>query len=44
MIEMKDLTIHDITRDMLLNFNHHQIITKKWIIFGIYDYRVDGIS
>lgn len=31
MIEMKDLTIHDITCDMLLNFNHHQIITKKWI-------------
>lgn len=44
MIEMKDLTIHDITRDMLLNFNHHQNNNKKVDNFGIYDYRVDGIS
>ena len=31
MIEVKDLTINDITPYMLLNFNHHQTITKKWI-------------
>ena len=32
MIEIKDLTIHDITPNMLLSFNHHQIITKEWVM------------
>lgn len=31
MIEIKDLSINDITPDMLLNFNHRQIITKEWV-------------
>ncbi len=31
MIEVKELTVNDITPDMLLGFNHHQTITKKWI-------------
>ena len=31
MIEVKDLTTNDISPDMLLNFNHHQIITEKWV-------------
>ena len=31
MIEVKDLTINDISSDMLLNFNHRQIITDKWV-------------
>ena len=31
MIKIKDLTIHDISPDMLFNFNHHQVITKKWV-------------
>lgn len=31
MIEVKDLTTNDISSDMLLNFNHHQIITEKWV-------------
>lgn len=31
MIEVKKLTVSDITPDLLLNFHHRQIITKKWI-------------
>jgi len=31
MVIIKDLTINDIYPDMLLNFNHHQVITKKWV-------------
>ena len=31
MIKIKNLTIHDIFPEMLLNFNHHQVIKKKWI-------------
>ena len=31
MIKIKELTINDIFADMLLNFNHHQVITKKWV-------------
>ncbi len=31
MIEVRDLTINDISSDILLNFNHHQVITKKWV-------------
>lgn len=31
MIEIKDLATNDISSDMLLNFNHHQIITEKWV-------------
>ncbi len=31
MIEIKDLTINDITPDMLLSFNHHELITKMWV-------------
>ncbi len=31
MIEVKDLTLSDISHDILLNFNHHQVITKKWV-------------
>ena len=31
MIEIKDLTINDISANTLLNFNHHQVITKKWV-------------
>ncbi len=31
MMEIKNLTIKDISSDMLLNFNHRQIITKKWV-------------
>ncbi len=34
MIEVKDLIIDDITPDILLNFNHHQIIRKKWVNCG----------
>ena len=30
-MEFKNLTISDITPDMLLKFNHSQIITKKWV-------------
>ena len=31
MIEIKDLATNDISSGMLLNFNHHQIITEKWV-------------
>ena len=31
MIKIKDLTINDITPDMLLNFSHHQVIKEKWV-------------
>ena len=31
MIEVKELTVNDITPDMLSSFNHHQTITKKWV-------------
>ena len=31
MIEIKELKTNDISSDMLLNFKHHQVITKKWI-------------
>ena len=31
MIEIKELTINDISIGILLNFNHHQVITKKWV-------------
>lgn len=31
MIEVKELTIRDISADILLDFNHHQLITKKWV-------------
>ena len=31
MIKIKSLTIDDIFPKMLLNFNHHQVIKKKWI-------------
>ena len=31
MVEIKKLSANDISSDMLLNFNHHQIITKKWV-------------
>ena len=31
MVEIKNLSTNDISSDMLLNFNHHQIITKKWV-------------
>jgi GNAT superfamily N-acetyltransferase len=31
MIKIKNLTVNDISPDMLLNFNHHQVITKKWV-------------
>lgn len=30
-MEIIDLTVNNITPDMLLDFNHHQIITKKWV-------------
>ena len=30
MIKIKDLTINDITPEMLLNFNYHQVIKEKW--------------
>ena len=30
-MQIKDLTTDDITLDMLLNFNHRQIITKQWV-------------
>lgn len=31
MIEITDLTVNHITPNMLLDFNHHQVITKKWV-------------
>lgn len=31
MIEVKELTANDISSGMLLNFTHHQMITKKWV-------------
>lgn len=31
MIKVKDLTTDNISSGMLLNFNHHQIITEKWV-------------
>ena len=31
MVEIKNISANDISSDMLLNFNHHQIITKKWV-------------
>jgi len=31
MIEVKELTVNDITPDMLSCFNHHQTITQKWV-------------
>lgn len=30
-MEIIDLTVNNIIPDMLLDFNHHQIITKKWV-------------
>ena len=30
-MEIKNLTCKDITTDMFLNFNHKQLITKKWV-------------
>lgn len=31
MVEIKNLTTNDIPSDVLLNFRHREIITKKWI-------------
>ena len=31
MVEIKNLSANDISSGMLLDFNHHQIITKKWV-------------
>ena len=31
MLEIKNLSDDDISTGMLLNFNHHQTITKKWV-------------
>lgn len=31
MAEIKDLTVKDISSDILLSFNHHQVITQKWV-------------
>jgi len=31
MIEVKELTADDISSGMLLYFNHHQMITEKWV-------------
>ena len=31
MIKIKDLTINDVTPEMLLNFSHHQVIKEKWV-------------
>ena len=33
-MQIKDLTIDDITPDMFLNFNHRQIITKQWVKYS----------
>lgn len=34
MIKIFELVVNDITPDMFLNFNHHQVIKEKWV-FGI---------
>lgn len=31
MINIKDLTVNDITPDLLMKFNHRQKITQKWV-------------
>ena len=31
MIKIKSLTMNDIAPEMLLNFNHHQVINEKWV-------------
>lgn len=31
MIRIIDLAVNNITSNMFLNFNHHQMITKKWV-------------